>query len=312
LCDCKLRTLVKHRAIALLTFAAVYCLWFLVSFSVLQAGLIFTTGEAFFNIAIPAAVLFFIVLASILTAIFVVYGEWYLQNLPGHRLFCISFVLAVGVGLFIFVRQTGNIRSIVFIIGSANLLVFANLIGTWIVTPLKRPAELVPVCIVMSLADLFSLTSGPTKRIAGSIEMYYEGAMEGQPPAWDFLLVKIVVPGFDKLLPVFGVSDWIMVAFLSAAVVKFGMNDNLAGKSLGDMVKNGRLSVYLPVAALGLATAILVAQVFCVFLPALPIIALFFLTYILIRYPQARRLERYDWILMLLFSGVMVSLLAIY
>lgn len=302
----------KNGIIALLPLAVIYFLWCLVSFSVLNLGRILVKDEDLLRIVDPVSVVFFIALASTVTTVFAVHQEHHLKHVRGLRHFLLLLTVAVGTGLFIFVRKTGNTNSIIFIIGSANLLVFANLIGSWIVTPLKRPAELVLVCVVMSLADLFSLMGGPTKEIVKSIDTYYKGAMKGLPPAGDFLLIKIAVPGFDKVMPVFGVADWIIVAFLSAAAVKFGINDNLAGRSLGGMVRNGRLSFYLPVAVLGLTVTVFLVRILGVFLPALPVIALFFLTYILVRYPKARMLKRSDWVLLILFSCVMVGLFAVF
>jgi len=61
--------------------------------------------------------------------------------------------------------------------------------------------------------------------------------MLGAPPFVDYLLVKIAMPGFEALMPVFGISDWIIIAFLSAATCKFNMNDNLIGKSISEIKK---------------------------------------------------------------------------
>lgn len=52
-------------------------------------------------------------------------------------------------------------------------------------------------------------------------------------PLADILVLKISVPGQENLLPVFGVADWIIVAFRAASVAKFNLNDNIAGNSPG-------------------------------------------------------------------------------
>lgn len=256
--------------------------------------------------------MFFVLLASLSTAIFMVYAEPSLKRTPILHRLSVLFTVVLGLGLYIVVRQTGNKSVVLFIIASANLIVFANLVGTWIVTPLKRSAELVLLCVVMSLVDIFSVFSGPTKWIAGSIKQYYAGGMKGEVPVGEFFLVKIVVPGFGGLVPVFGIADWIIVTFFSAAVVKFGMNDNLVGQSLERMVKDKRLSVYFPMASLGLIVAVLLAQAFDLFLPALPVIVLVFLAYVFIKYPDVRKLTRKDWTLILSFAGVMGLFVIIY
>lgn len=290
---------------------AIYCLWSVITLSVLMGGSFFAGSDALLKYIVPVSVAFFIMLASLSTAIFMVYADPFLQKKPGLRYISILLTVILGAGLFIFVRQTGNKNILLFIIGSANLIVFANLIGTWIVTPLKRPPELVLLCIVMSLSDLFSVLGGPTRFIAADLEKYYKSGMKGDVPPGDFLIIKIAVPGLDELMPVFGIADWIIIAFLASAVVKFGMDDNLAAQSLSNMIKEKRMSLYLPAASAGLFFAVFSAHFFDIFLPALPVISLFFLTYTLVKYPDARNLTKKDWVLIFSFSGLMISVFAI-
>jgi uncharacterized protein YqgC (DUF456 family) len=77
------------------------------------------------------------------------------------------------------------------------------------------------------------------------------------------------------------------------------------------MVEKGRLSLYVPVAASGLILAVLLAQGLNIFLPALPIVSLVFLGYILLRYPQTRALKYSDWLAILLVSIIASGLAAI-
>lgn len=294
---------------------AIYGLWFLVCLAILhlprpimRVGT--TLSNLFHHVILPLSTVFFILLASLSTAVFMVYAEPSLKRNRVLHHFAVLFTVALGVGLFMFVRHTGNTGAVLFIIASANLIVFANLIGTIIVTPLERPAELILLCVVMSLVDIFSVFAGPTKWLAESVKQFYESGMTGEVPIGDFLIVKIAVPGLGQLVPVFGIADWIIVSFFSAAVVKFGIKDNLFGQGLEVMVKNKRFSMYFPMASLGLAIAVLSAQALGLFLPALPVIAFVFLAYLLARYPDARKLTKKDWILILAFAGGM-GLLAI-
>ena len=135
--------------------------------------------------------------------------------------------------------------------------------------------------------------------------------MEGPVPASDFILVKFSVPGLENPMPIFGLSDWVIIVFLTAAAVKFSMNDNLAGKSMETMVNKRQLSFYLPVTVLGLIAAVFTAHYQGIFLPALPVIALFFLGYTMVKYPKARELTRSDIILVLASSGIMAGLMAV-
>jgi len=196
-----------------------------------------------------------------------------------------------------------------YMVYTANLIVFANLLGAWLIKALKREAELILVCVVMGLADLFSIIRGPTLHVVEAITTYYEAGMAGPPPFVDFLLIKIPVPGLDHLQPVFGVSDWIIIVFLSAATVLFKINDNLAGRGLYRMAAESRPSFYFPVAAAGLAAAIFTADLLNRFIPALPVIAGLFICFLLIRYPAARQLKRSDWRVLGVFCGIMLALL---
>ncbi len=135
--------------------------------------------------------------------------------------------------------------------------------------------------------------------------------MEGPAPIGEFLLVKIAVPGFTLPVPVFGVADWVIVAFLVSASMKFNMNDNLAGPGLTAMAEQQKPRLFFPVSALGLLLAVLLAQGLGLPLPALPIVAAVFLAFILIRYPASRHLAGSDWYILLGASGLLAGLIAL-
>ena len=288
-----------------------YIIWIAASFAIMGAGIVFKTVIPP-DLAGPLSLLFFVILASCQTAFFMIRAEPILQNRHRLRQKLLSASFILGSVLYYFVRLRGGTPScFVFILGTANLLVFANLLGTWIVTPLKRPAELFPLCLVMSLADIFSVVGGPTSEIAGILEKYYKSGMTGQVPAGDFIVIKIVIPGLPNMVPVFGLADWVIIAFLTASAVRFKMNDNPAGKSVGHMVRSRRVSFYLPAGAFGLIAAVFAAHFFKLFLPALPMIAFFFLVWIMIKYPEARHLNRQDWRLVWFTVAVMACLMAV-
>jgi len=150
---------------------------------------------------------------------------------------------------------------------------------------------------------------GPTREIVEVVKAYYQGDMAGPPPAADFLLVKIPAFGLDHLQPLFGVSDWIIIVFLSAAAARFRINDNLVGRGAFEMIEAGRVLFYFPLAGAGLAAALFAAMLLNRFVPALPVIAGMFICFLLIRYPAARQLKRSDWRVLGVFCGVMLALL---
>ena len=287
---------------------AIYCLWIAISCALYLIGLKLPELGSLRGLLFPLVILLFIILGFFLTSYFLIYGWRRLTAQPGVYTAWLIFSLFLSLLLYSAGQGLAIWRPGIFIVNTANLFVFANLVGTLIVSPLNRTAELIILCVVVALADLFSVLSGPTRAIVKSVKTYYEGGMKGPAPPGDFLLIKFPIPGAVDLQPVFGVSDWIIIVFLSTAAFKFGINDNLAGKGLKAMKAADRLSFYFPVAGLGLVLAMAAANIFGVFLPVLPLIALVYIVYMLVFYPSSRRLGKTDWWLMFGFAAVMLCL----
>lgn len=229
---------------------------------------------------------------------------------PRLRLALIAFCVLVALALYGGSRWLVLSPSVfVDLFGTANLLLLAMVVGSWMTTALSRPAELVPVCLVMSLVDIFSVSRGPSRFIAGRIEEFYLKGREGLPPVGDFLLIKMTLPGGTAAFPVFGVSDWIIVAFLALAAARFEYNDNLLGPGLATLGETKRPALYFPLPAAALLLAVLLAQFTGIFLPALPFISVLFLAFLFVRYPASRQLLRTDWMLVLTAFGVMAALM---
>lgn len=284
---------------------------------VVWGGLVITMG-AFGNlpigrnalaVIIPLSIAVYMIAASFVTEIFIVFVDDQLNDAPVLRMILLAMTGLILAGLYTLSVKAGVKGQALAAAGTANLLVFACLCATWMTSTLKKPSELVPVCAVVALADMFSVLAGPTRHIAETIASYYEKGMEGPPPFTDFILIKIAVPGIAVPMPLFGVSDWIILAFLSAAMLRFGLNDSVAGGGIGVIKQKKRLGFYFPVAALGLLTAVLSAQFTGMFLPALPVMVLFFLAFSLWRHEPMRRLSRKEWVLICGFSAVMLSIL---
>lgn len=288
----------------------IYLIWCFLSFLFFQIGLLIADNEATARFLIPISVAVFIYLASIITMLFMVYVEKHIQNDIPVRMFWLLFSLFIWAVCYFFVTTTGSKLNSLYSFSTANLIFFSCVLGNWMTTPVKRPAEIIPLCIVVAFSDLFSVFSGPTKHLAKNIAVYYESGMQGQPPFIDYLLVKIALPGTKTLMPVFGVSDWIIIAFLSAAACKFQMNDSITGKGLCDSRKKPNF-LFFPIAAFGLIISIVIAQTSDIFVPALPFVVFVFLAYMLIRYPKMRRLTKAEIIPMAVFSGGMLILMAV-
>ena len=171
---------------------------------------------------------------------------------------------------------TGIWLPLLTVLKSSLLLLVATLAGAAMARYVNRLWEIIPVCIVMTLADFSSWLYGPTAAFTHQIKEYYLTA-EGPPPLIDMILIKLVFPGSVGLAPVFGISDWIMVVFFAIVARRYEVNDNLIGPSGKSLAKQGQIGRYLPVSVVALFAATVLAQVSGLFIPALPMIALIML-----------------------------------
>lgn len=255
----------------------------------------------------PAAVgafssLFIVGSLLIMTALshrYQLYLEPSLRYHLAHRLCLLAAAGMIFAVSYIAVRHLG-VRSIALdALHTANLLFFACLLGHWLVMPLKRAAELVPLCFVMSLVDIYSVFRGPSKELTETLAMHYTSPEPTLTPTVDFLLIKLPLPYHSSLMPVFGVADWIIIVMLSAAAAKFSLDDNLI-RRLG--------AGYVPVAIVGLLVTIFAARELGIYLPALPMIALCFLAVMGLRAPEILKLSRAERPALLLCAGLATAL----
>lgn len=192
-------------------------------------------------------------------------------------------ILAASFWLINQLNPSGLWMTLLTVVKSSLLLLIATLTGAAMARYVRRLWELVPVCIVMTLADFASWLYGPTAGFSEEIQRYYL-APEGPPPLVDMVLVKLAFPGEAGLAPVFGISDWIMVVFFALVASHHQVNDNLAGPSGESLARQGRIGRYLPVPVVALFVAIVLAQTTGLFVPALPVIALVMLLWYAGRY----------------------------
>ena len=190
----------------------------------------------------------------------------------GFYLFWIGALLALLWLVNLFPYQ-GPWQLVGAVMKSASLLLVATLVGAALARYLHRLWQIVPVCVVMTLADSVSWLMGPTSGFARQIEKYYR-TLDGAPTLIDFFLVKLAFPGVVNLSPVFGISDWIMVVFFAMVARQHGIDDNLIGGSGESIARRGWIGAYLPVPVAALFLAGLLAQMTDLFIPALPVVAL--------------------------------------
>jgi hypothetical protein len=289
---------------------AIYIGWCLVSLIFFYLGLLIPGNELIIQLLEPVTITFFIFLASLVTMFFIIHIEKHIKENTSLRIILLLMTFLFFIGNYYFTILTGNKSNILNCLSTANLIFFACIIGNWMTIPVKRPAEIVPLCIVVAFADLFSVFAGPTKHLVKNISAYYQSGMMGTPPFIDYLLIKITLPGIEVLMPIFGISDWIIIAFLSAAAYKFNLNDNLIGKGIGD-TKISFSFCFFPIASAGLILSIVIARVAGVFIPALPFVVLLFLGLMMAKYSEMRKLTKVELVPMLLIPGIMIVLMII-
>lgn len=197
------------------------------------------------------------------------------------------------------------------IVGTASLIIFSCLLGAYLSTAVNRLTEIIPVCSVAFTVDLYSVLRGPSKEIAVQIGKFYSEGATGSVPLADMILVKIVNPSVEYLIPVFGVSDWIFIVFFSSVMLKFQLADGVVGKSLKDMEGSSGIQFYFPLISLGLLISVLTAYMFNLFIPALPVILVIVLPWLIVQNHTLFRLRASDYILTLV-PPVMALLLFLY
>ena len=243
-----------------------YGAWVLSCLVVLQVGLLVPVA-----MAAPVSYVFILTMLlgmAYLSRRYKVGVEPYLQPSTPLRLFFLGFcTLLFGIS-YTAVAVWGMRSNVISSLHVANLLFFACVLGHWLAVPLKRPAELIPVCLVMSLVDLYSVFKGPSKQLTNTLAAHYDSGQPGSPPVVDFILIKLPQPGQETLMPAFGVVDWVVIVMLSAAAAKFGIQDNVLSRLKG---------LYFPLAGVGLIVTVVAARELGLYLPVLPAIALCFL-----------------------------------
>lgn len=224
-----------------------------------------------------------------------------LQNNSQLRVFLILLCILLFVTSYIATALFDFRENLLTAIHIANLLFFACLVGSWLAEPLRRPAELIPVCLVLTLVDTYSVSRGPSRSFANQLTDFYSNSQSGSPPIVDFLLVKLPFPQQSSFLPIFGITDWIMIVMLSTAAAKFCINDNLF---------RGARFLYLPITVLGLFIAILLAWGFEVYLPGLPLVAMSFFLFLMRKHPELYHLSKNELPAMI-FCGALFSCLTL-
>jgi len=213
-------------------------------------------------------------------------------------------VLAIFTCVTYYKSEMGPQNIVLAAVATANLLFGATILGALLSVAVKRVGELVPVCLTAVAADVMSVYKGPTKAIAEDISKYYSSGLEGRPPLVDSVLIKAGVPGFEVPVPLFGVSDWILLVVLSSALLRLNKTDNLLSQT-----EDYCNFFFMPVTVLALYASIVTAQITHIFLPAMVFICTLFLLFIIAKYKVHLFLEKVDYRNCLIFPTLAAAMI---
>jgi hypothetical protein len=181
-------------------------------------------------------------------------------------------------------------------------------VGYWIGERMEKITNLIPLAIAMSLADIFSVFQGPTKKIAEDLTVYHERVQAAnaaavasgsqvveqfRAPLADFIVVHFPLAGQQGTSPVLGIGDFIVLAFMFRAAWVHHVSPRL-------MLGSALLSIFI---------ALVYTNTLNMPLPALPFIALGMMSVLWLSQPRMRRLDRQEVVLSLVVVAIFGALI---
>lgn len=195
---------------------------------------------------------------------------------------------------------------------NSNLLCITSCSGIFLAKGLRRPSEIIPACIVAILADICSMHSGPTGKIAEEITIYYASlASQHQVvrPFADSFLLKIFPSGSAYAIPLFGMTDWFFVAFFWAALIHLELP---SGPGIPESLHRLKTDIRLPLAPTALLLALSSAHLTGTFLPGLVFIGGVVLGWVLLADRRCRQMNRKEWLMTCVFAVLLPVGMAIF
>ena len=115
-----------------------------------------------------------------------------------------------------------------FPVNTVALVVVTFAVGFWLAGEIEKVGHLLPVCILGTIVDIWSVFHGPSKNVGEQIMQHQEkmaqvGA-QTPPPIVDFLILHWPYPGADMMATLFGLGDLVFVAMFLAASRRFGLS----------------------------------------------------------------------------------------
>jgi hypothetical protein len=216
--------------------------------------------------------------------------EWS-YAVPGRRKALIVIVAAVSwwVVSAMLVRSELSWR-VWHTLNTITLLVGTYALGNWIAGELEKVGHLIPVCILGTVVDIWSVLQGPSRSVGKQVvEHTQQQVVTGvwhPPPFISFMILSWPQPGEGYMTPLFGFGDLVFIAIFLASSRRFGLS---------------LLKAFMLVLA-GLAVTFAIVLTFDVPIPALPFICGFYLA------GNWRRLSlsKSEWRITLALAGVII------
>ena len=150
-------------------------------------------------------------------------------------------------------------------LNTVTLLLIAFTVGYWLAGEIEKAGHLIPVSILGTIVDIWSVFHGPSKSVGEQVvEHAKTQVMTGTfhaPPFVEFLILSWPQPGASYMTPLFGFGDLVFIAIFLAGSRRFG------------------IPLYKTVLLLlaGLGASIALAFFLSIPIPALPLLCGFFL-----------------------------------
>ena len=253
------------------------------------------TGKIFSSQLLSFIVIvFFVLLLSTIMAVFFKFEKNTLYDNGNLRRNLLVILTIVRLLVFQIENEGSFIGVLAGIVGTTTLILISCLVGSYLSQAINRLSELIPVCSVAFTVDLYSVLNGPSKEIALQIKDFYINGAIGQVPYADIILLKIANPSAEYLTPIFGVSDWIFVVFITSVMLKFEIPDSILGKDIKDIVSSTSKQFYFPIVSFALLVSIFTAYILNIFIPALPVIIVIILPWLIVKNRNLLKLKATD------------------
>ena len=217
-------------------------------------------------------------LTTVIIAMVMITSGFRISHFSNYSKKSLLITAAVSLGLFIIsailIRQSPGSVPLILVNGLL-LIILSFTIGEMLSREVVNSGHLVPVAVVLAIVDFWSVSLGPSKKIAQQVAEFAgkEGYSLNLPPPWmSFLLLRFPQFLMREIYSFVGIGDLVIIAFFIGCIHRFKLPVIASYSSL----------------ILGTALAMLIANLLEKALPVLPVIALLFLV-INFRYLSMKR-----------------------